>query len=306
MTKRFDTVSIGHITVDDIRLPFKRGIGCGPVLGGSALYFAVVTAQLGMRSAVVSRIGIDWSNEIISFLSERNVNCDFLKIVKENTTQVKVAYLEDFSKNIAVKEGASYKIQLEDATKLAFSARIIHIASALRRSIDEAIELQTKIAIRARQKGAFVAFDPQEEYNKVPLQKLGRILKHVTHVHVNKKQLFNITKLSSIKSGVIAIARQGPKIVIVTKGKNGAEVFSSDRAVQIPTLATRMIDPTGAGDAFFAGFVSDYLRNKDVKRAGYIGSAVASLILEDVGPYKLFSRNDVENRLALLKDFDSG
>ena len=303
MTTRFDAVSIGHITVDDIRLPSERGIIRRPVLGGSALYFAVVFAQLGMRSAIVSLIGSDWAEDIINFLSEKNVNYELLRIVKEDTTRVEVTYSKDYSKNIKVKKGASYNIRLKDITKEAFNARIIHLASALGQTIDQSIELQAKIAIRARQEGAFVAFDPQEEYNKVPLQKLGRILKHATYIHVNEKQLFNITKLSSIKSAVIAVAKQGPDIVIVTKGKSGAEVFSSDRWVQIPTVTAQKIDPTGAGDAFFAGFLSDYLRNKDLRSAGCVGSAVASLILEDAGPYKLFSRNDVKNRLALLKRF---
>ena len=303
MTTRFDAVSIGHITVDDIRLPSERGIIRRSVLGGSALYFAIVFAQLGMRSALVSLIGSDWANEIIGFLSERNVNCELLRIVKEDTTRVEVTYSKDYSKNIKVKKGASYKIRLKDITEEAFNARIIHIASALGETIDQSIKLQAKIAIRARQEGAFIAFDPQEEYNNVPLQRLYRILKHTTYIHTNEKQLFNVTKLSSIKSAVRAIAEQGPEIVIVTKGKNGAEVFSSDRWVQIPTVTTQRIDPTGAGDAFFAGFLSDYLKNKDLRSAGYVGSVVASLILEDVGPYKLFSRNNVENRLALLTDF---
>ena len=303
MTTKFDAVSIGHITMDDIRLPSKRGIVHRHVLGGSALYFAVVFAQLGMRSALISLIGSDWANEIIDFLRERNVNCELLRIVKEDTTSVEVTYSKDYSKNVKVKKGASYKIRLKDIAEEAFNTRIIHIASALGHAIDQSIKLQSKVAIKARQKGAFVAFDPQEEYNNVPLQRLYGILKHTTYIHVNEKQLFNVTKLSSLTSAVMAIAKRGPEIVIVTKGRFGAEVFSSDRWVRIPTVTTQRIDPTGAGDAFFAGFLSDYLKNKDLRSAGYVGSAVASLILEDIGPYKLFSQNDVENRLALLKDF---
>jgi sugar/nucleoside kinase (ribokinase family) len=301
---RFDAVSIGHVTVDDIRLPTKHKISRSPVPGGSALYFAVVFAQLGMRVALVSRIGNDWATKIIDFLNERNVNCELLKIVKDDTTRVEVTYSKDLSKKVKVKKGASYKLQLKDISKEAFNARIVHIASAFGQTINQSVKLQAEIISRARQEGAFVAFDPQEEYNIVPLQRLDRILKHTSFIHMNEKQLFNITRLFSIKSAVMAIAERGPKVVIITKGKKGAEIFSSETLIRIPAIVAQNIDPTGAGDAFFAGFLWDYLKNRDLRSAGYVGSAVASLILEDVGPYKLFSKNDVEARLSLLKNFD--
>lgn len=298
---RFDAVSIGHITVDDIYLPSESGIMYRSAFGGSAVYFATVFAQLGMRSAIVGLIGSDCANEIIDFLTSRNVNCELLRIVKGGTTRVEVTYSKDYLRKIQIKKCASYKLRLADITKEAFNARIIHIASALGQTTGQSIRMQAKIALRAQKEDAFVAFDPQEEYNKVPLQKLSRILEHVDSLHVNERQLFNITNLSSIKSGVAEIAKLGPEIVIVTKGRSGAEIFSSDQCIQIPTTETRMIDPTGAGDAFFAGFLLEYLRNNDLRCAGYMGSAVASLILEDVGPYKLFSRDDVDNRIALLR-----
>ncbi len=82
------------------------------------------------------------------------------------------------------------------------------------------------------------------------------------------------------------IADRGVKEVIMTQGSKGALIYSKeeDKIYNIPAVKPkRIIDTTGAGDTFFAGYVAARYKGKDVKDAGNFASKVASAKLESTG-----------------------
>jgi adenosine kinase len=73
--------------------------------------------------------------------------------------------------------------------------------------------------------------------------------------------------------------------LVITRGKNGADLYENGEAVHIPTVPEDMIiDPTGVGDAFRGGFLTGYSRGFDWKLCGEIGSLSAVYCLEQRGP----------------------
>lgn len=75
----------------------------------------------------------------------------------------------------------------------------------------------------------------------------------------------------------------GPTHVVVTHGKDGAVIWGPDGPIHVPAVPTRVVDATGAGDAFTAGFLWGLARDWDVKRAGRAGATVASFVVETPG-----------------------
>ncbi|MCS4541247.1 MAG: PfkB family carbohydrate kinase [Euryarchaeota archaeon] len=66
----------------------------------------------------------------------------------------------------------------------------------------------------------------------------------------------------------------------------------------IPPVKAETRDPTGAGDSFVGGFIGEYLKTKDIKRAGLVGSVAASFVIEDYGPFNFpKSPNEIFKRL---------
>jgi sugar/nucleoside kinase (ribokinase family) len=95
----------------------------------------------------------------------------------------------------------------------------------------------------------------------------------------------------------------GPEIILITKGKAGTMVWSKDSGVYaVPAYKTRVRDPTGAGDALVGAFLVTWLRTGDLAWSAAIGSAVASFVVEKVGPSDFGTPRQVEKRAKTIFD----
>ena len=75
------------------------------------------------------------------------------------------------------------------------------------------------------------------------------------------------------------------KVLVITRGKDGADLYMGGDSVHIPTVPEdEIVDPTGVGDAFRGGFLAGYSRGFDWKLCGEIGSLAAVYCLEQKGP----------------------
>ena len=74
------------------------------------------------------------------------------------------------------------------------------------------------------------------------------------------------------------------KIIITTLGKNGALIEKGEEKISIRAVKTnKLVDPTGAGDAFRSGFLAGIIRNFDLKTSGQIGALAAVYAIENYG-----------------------
>ena len=72
-------------------------------------------------------------------------------------------------------------------------------------------------------------------------------------------------------------------------------------AYEIPAYTpNKIVDPTGAGDAFIGGFLAEYVRGREILWCGCVGSAAASTVVEGVGPTFLGDRDEIYRRANLL------
>ncbi len=77
----------------------------------------------------------------------------------------------------------------------------------------------------------------------------------------------------------------GPKIVIVTLAELGSIIYDGDQFIDIPPYEIDLVDATGAGDTYMAGFTFEYLKTGgDLRRAGCFASCTSSIMIENVGP----------------------
>jgi sugar/nucleoside kinase (ribokinase family) len=83
------------------------------------------------------------------------------------------------------------------------------------------------------------------------------------------------------------ISEYGPQIVVVKRGPLGQIVYDAveNKKYEIPAYASRVEDPTGAGDAFCGGFLAGYQKTSDPLKAALFGSVSASLKIEGNGPF---------------------
>jgi sugar/nucleoside kinase (ribokinase family) len=111
---------------------------------------------------------------------------------------------------------------------------------------------------------------------------------HVEHTY--------LTGESSPLQSLRAFSRNGVKTTIITLGGNGSIVNHEDTYLTVPVYSTDLLDPTGAGDSFLATVHDRLASGEPVEWALAYGSAVASGVIETIGPDFKLSKKEVTSR----------
>jgi sugar/nucleoside kinase (ribokinase family) len=84
-----------------------------------------------------------------------------------------------------------------------------------------------------------------------------------------------------------ALAAYGCEIILIKRGEGGQLLYDAAARTrwEIPAYPSRLVDPSGAGDAFCGGFLAGYRRTYDALQAALFGNISASLVVEGVGPF---------------------
>jgi sugar/nucleoside kinase (ribokinase family) len=88
-------------------------------------------------------------------------------------------------------------------------------------------------------------------------------------------------------------------VVVLTRGWEGATVFTRESVQDVPTLPRAEVDPTGAGDVYAAAFLLRYHEAADLGVAAAFGACAASCAVEGLGTSALGDRTEVERRLVM-------
>jgi sugar/nucleoside kinase (ribokinase family) len=97
----------------------------------------------------------------------------------------------------------------------------------------------------------------------------------------NEEEISALTG-ESPRRGAEMLARGGPT-VCVKLGERGSVIVTKDRSIEVRSFPARVMDPTGAGDFYAAGFISGITRGKDLEECGEMGSRLASMVIENLG-----------------------
>jgi sugar/nucleoside kinase (ribokinase family) len=104
------------------------------------------------------------------------------------------------------------------------------------------------------------------------------------------------------EGAVRALYKFGCKIAIVTLAEAGSIIFDGQSIYLIPPYSTNALDPTGAGDTYAGGFIVKYLETPgDLTAVGCFASAVASVMVENIGPEFPLTRQEANHRAEYLQ-----
>jgi sugar/nucleoside kinase (ribokinase family) len=121
-------------------------------------------------------------------------------------------------------------------------------------------------------------------------------LPHTDYLLPNDEQVLGFTGASSLVDGARALVDAGVGCVAVTRGSKGALVVTADEVIEVPAYAIEVVDTTGCGDAFSAGFLRGLALGRDLRGAAELGCATAAQVAQglgtDAGSYDLRSVED--------------
>ena len=103
-------------------------------------------------------------------------------------------------------------------------------------------------------------------------------------VFANSHEIKSLYQTSSFESALAAI-RKDCRLAAVTRSEKGSIIVRGDETVVIDAIAIEeLVDTTGAGDLYAAGFLHGYTNGRSLKECGDLGSLAAGLVIQQVGP----------------------
>lgn len=294
-----DLVAIGHIINETIEFPDRT---IGPVLGSPVAYSAVVAARLGVKTGIVTRIGTDMPSHLLEPFSEAGVDMLGMKVEGEKSTETRLVYEESGSKMLLYPQRAP-DIFFGDIPKDYLEAKIFFVCpinyEVPIETVKALADLGTTLATDlGGYGGAAASSHPSTPEDREALREL------VGCFHIVKASTEDCRHLFGAKSEE-EIARLfvewGAEIGMVTLGEKGAFAATKEQEFRVPTFPANVVDVTGAGDAYDAGFLVEYLRTKDAWKSALFASATASLMIEGTGGVlasRMPTTSEVNERIA--------
>jgi len=127
-----------------------------------------------------------------------------------------------------------------------------------------------------------VSFDPGELYARRGLATLKPMIEKSFVMVPNENEVKLLTG-KNYERGAEVLLNAGAGIVVVTLGRRGCYVTDGKETHLVEPYKVAVVDTTGAGDAFCAGFLYGLIKNEDLHECGKLGNFVASRCLQKVG-----------------------
>jgi cytidine kinase len=296
----FDLSVVGHFSIDSLKLPSRPKPY--KVLGGAVAYVSLEARRLGATVSIISRVGKDFPKAYTRRITEEGVDLSGVsKAPDEWTTSFGLTYNSDLSDRALRLRRQGAPLTRSDLPN-SLHAKAIHIAPI-------AAEIPFEVVEQLKKCTGCLSIDPQgmtrrfDKNGKVTCcaQMDKRILPLVNIYKSSVDEIATLTGQSNIYKAIKAVHDLGPRIVIATKGTEGSLLSAEGECVGVPACkSTRVIDPTGAGDAFIGAFLSEYIRQKDPFWCACVGSAGASLVVEDVGSTFFGGKEEIYRRATAV------
>jgi sugar/nucleoside kinase (ribokinase family) len=154
-------------------------------------------------------------------------------------------------------------------------------------------EAAGKLLAHARSLGATTSLDILAPGDPDMLAWIADALPHADYLLPNDEQVLGFTGASSLVEGAAALVEKGVGCVAVTRGAKGALVVTAEDRIAVPAYDIEVVDTTGCGDAFSAGFLRGLALGHDLREAADLGGATAAQVAQglgtDAGAYSLES-----------------
>lgn len=243
--------------------------------GGTGANIAYNLARLGEQPTLLGSAGQN-GQEYIQRLSQHGVNTESVHISQLPTASFNV--LTDSGDN---QVGGFYPGAMSDADSLSFApfkdddyffCISAHDPQAMRRQIDECATHQLRMM-----------YDLGQQVSNVPTEDIQAGIATCEVLIMND---YEQSVLLSKTGMTVEELQATVPVLIATHGKDGSVISGTKLAEPVmigSAKPSEIADPTGAGDAYRAGFLYGYLRQWDYKQCGQLGSVVASFVLEQAG-----------------------
>jgi sugar/nucleoside kinase (ribokinase family) len=276
------------------------------ILGGAASYFSTA-ASLYDQVNLVAIVGSDFPQEYLDFWRSRPVNLAGLQIQEGKTFRWTGRYHMDMNARDTLDTQLGVYADFHPSIPAEYrNSPLVFLAN---------IQPELQLEVLAQVPDArLTVLDTMELWIMTTRPQLTEVIKRVDILLMSEEEVRQYTEQASIVTGVRQLLQLGLKYVIVKQGSYGALLFGADGTYfSAPSYPLEdVVDPTGAGDAFAAGFLGylstaqsgpdDSYAVEDVKRAVVHGNIMGSFTCADfsIGRLRILTMEDIKERYEEL------
>jgi fructokinase len=292
---QLDVLTIGETLVDFISVEetdwLRNAYTFRKYQGGSPANIAVYVAKLGGQAAVISKLGIGAMGQFLKAeLGRAGVITDYL--VMDHRVHSSVIFVSRTARTADFEAFRHGDYQLEpreiDEDKIG-RAKVVHASTwALSREpCRSAVEKAFRVAQR---QGKIISLDPNYSPLIWPDYRIAsEVIPHMlSYATITKPSLDDASRLfgrdRAPEDYVERFHEMGPPIVVLTMGARGVLLSEEGKLTRIPARPIKVVDATGAGDSFWAGFLVALLDGSPLDRCVLFAREIVERKLTTVGP----------------------
>ena len=275
-------VCLGNLSLDDIVRPDGSRHPAQP--GGDALYGCLAARLFDPGAEFVAPIGADEPPALRAIIAASGLSTEGMPRRPAPTLRNSFVYGSDDTRDAALMSTAvDFELLSPRLADVPVRYRRARAFMILAMTLNAQAELAS--ALRAEHPGTMIALDPQDEYIA---GHVDEILALVAKVDVFLPSLDEVRELLGHEDPLRAarfFADLGPGIVVIKMGGRGSLSYHArtGQTLWLPACPTRVLDTTGAGDAFCAGFLAAFLHEGKLETAARAGAVAASFAIESFG-----------------------
>jgi len=294
VNRSLDVVCLGIMVADVLARPVSRLPERGKLdlvdrielhTGGCAVNTGIALAKLGVRTAVMGKVGMDGFGDFIIHTLERH-GIDTTGVVRDhvaNTSATMVMIDPDGERSFIHYLGANAELRQEDVDlEVVQRGRILHIAGHNLMSRFDGPDAAAVLEA-AHRLGVETSLDTAWDATGRWFQLIEPCLPHIDYFVPSIEE----ARMIAGREDPAEIARffldYGVKIVALKMGEAGCYVTDGERSVRMPVYDVQPIDTTGAGDCFAAGFLAGLIQGWDLERTARFANAVGAMCVTSIG-----------------------
>ncbi|MBL8580937.1 MAG: adenosine kinase [Rhizobiaceae bacterium] len=281
----------------------------GPAIeasGGSAGNTAAGVASLGGRAAYFGKVSRDKLGEIYTHdIRAQGVAFDTSPLAGDPPTARSMIFVTpDGERSMNTYLGACVELGPEDVEPVkARGAKVTYFEGYLwdPPRAKQAIRMTADLAHAAGREVSMTLSDSfcvdryRDEF--LDLMRSGT----VDIVFANSHEIKSLYRTSSFDEALAAI-RKDCRIAAVTRSEKGSVIVRGDETVAIDAISIgELVDTTGAGDLYAAGFLYGYTTGRGLKECGDLGSLAAGLVIQQVGPRPRQNLRQEAQKVGLIR-----
>lgn len=264
--------------------------------GGDALNEAVVLGKLGKDVGIVCGLGDDLiGHSIESRLRGSGVDTSHIYWHSEAKTQINMLLVQQDKEKYFIEEPVSECMCFAPDESAFHQAQIVSMASLFSAPFDNK-DVIHKTIYYAKKLGATVCADViLNPFTVLSLRDLQDSLALIDYFFPNEEEARVLTGRETIEEMADSLRDYGIKNIIIKLGDRGCYIRNDHMAEYFGTFQGNMVDSTGAGDCFMAGFIAALSEGKSIRQCCLFASAAAVLAVESIGAASgITSREQVE------------